>query len=123
MLSLEQKMSVAQTAHGQFEQAYQLVAAINGPLARNEAWDVARELLRDGVNQRHLADQAHGLRSRLTELEQRLREQQDAERQLSEFCKRQGKRYDIDDLEALHQELEARIASCPIASLPPANSA
>jgi chromosome condensin MukBEF ATPase and DNA-binding subunit MukB len=36
-------------AHSQFEQAYQLVAAINGPLARNEAWDVARELLRDGV--------------------------------------------------------------------------
>lgn len=51
------------------------------------------------------------MRSRLTELEQRLREQQDAERQLNEFCKRQGKRYDIDELEALHQELEARIAS------------
>ncbi len=46
LLSLEQKMSVAQTAHSQFEQAYQLVAAINGPLARSEAWDVARELLR-----------------------------------------------------------------------------
>ena len=38
-------MSMAQTAHSQFEQAYQLVVAINGPLARNEAWDVARELL------------------------------------------------------------------------------
>ncbi|MDH0490439.1 chromosome partition protein MukB [Klebsiella michiganensis] len=111
MLSLEQKMSVAQTAHSQFEQAYQLVVEINGPLARNEAWSVARELLREGVNQRHQAEQAHGLRSRLTELEQRLREQQDAERQLNEFCKRQGKRYDIDELEALHQELEARIAS------------
>ena len=66
MLSLEQKMSVAQTAHSQFEQAYQLVAEINGPLARNEAWNVARELLREGVNQRHQAEQAHGLRSRLT---------------------------------------------------------
>lgn len=53
MLSLEQKMSMAQTAHSQFEQAYQLVVAINGPLARNEAWDVARELLREGVDQRH----------------------------------------------------------------------
>ena len=60
MLSLEQKMSVAQTAHSQFEQAYQLVVAINGPLARNEAWNVARELLRDGVNQRHQAEQAQG---------------------------------------------------------------
>lgn len=45
LLSLN-KMSVAQTAHSQFEQAYQLVAAINGSLARSEAWDVARELLR-----------------------------------------------------------------------------
>ncbi|WP_080212244.1 chromosome partition protein MukB [Salmonella enterica] len=98
LLSLEQKMSVAQTAHSQFEQAYQLVAAINGPLARSEAWDVARELLQP-------------LRMRLSELEQRLREQQEAERLLAEFCKRQGKNFDIDELEALHQELEARIAS------------
>lgn len=30
LLSLDQKMSVAQTAHSQFEQAYQLVVAING---------------------------------------------------------------------------------------------
>nr|Q937H2.1 RecName: Full=Chromosome partition protein MukB; AltName: Full=Structural maintenance of chromosome-related protein [Klebsiella pneumoniae]CAD10421.1 MukB protein [Klebsiella pneumoniae] len=111
MLSLEQKMSVANRAHSQFEQAYQLVAAINGPWRANEAWDVAREFVRDGVNQRHQAEQAQGVRSRLNELEQRLREQQDAERQLAEFCKRQGKRYDIDDLETLHQELEARIAS------------
>ncbi len=69
LLSLEQKMSVAQTAHSQFEQAYQLVVAINGPLARNEAWNVARELLRDGVNQRHLAEQVQPLRMRLNELE------------------------------------------------------
>lgn len=111
LLSLDQKMSVAQTAHSQFEQAYQLVVAINGPLARNEAWDVARELLRDGVNQRHLAEQVQPLRMRLNELEQRLREQQEAERLLAEFCKRQGKNYDFDELEALHQELEARIAA------------
>lgn len=68
MLSLEQKMSVAQTAHSQFEQAYQLVAAINGPLARNEARDVARELLRDGVNQRHQAEQAQGCAAASTSL-------------------------------------------------------
>ncbi len=48
---------------------------------------------------------------RLNELEQRLREQQEAERLLAEFCKRQGKNYDFDELEALHQELEARIAA------------
>ncbi|MDU7735731.1 MAG: chromosome partition protein MukB [Citrobacter freundii] len=111
LLTLEQKMSVAQTAHSQFEQAYQLVAAINGPLARSEAWSVARELLREGVEQRHLAEQVQPLRMRLSELEQRLREQQDAERLLAEFCKRQGKQFDIDELEALHQKLEARIAA------------
>ncbi len=111
LLSLEQKMSVAQTAHSQFEQAYQIVVAINGPVARDEAWNVARELLRDGVNQRHLAEQAQSLRGRLNELEQRLREQQEAERLLAEFCKRQGKHYDIEDLETLHQELEARISA------------
>ncbi|XNM48725.1 hypothetical protein ACLK17_05790 [Escherichia coli] len=30
------------------------MVAIDGPLARDEAWDVARELLRDGVDPRHL---------------------------------------------------------------------
>lgn len=59
---------------------------------------------------------------RLSELEQRLREQQEAERLLADFCKRQGKNFDIDELEALHQELEARIASLPIASLTPEKS-
>ena len=86
---------MAQTAHSQFEQAYQLVVAINGPLARNEAWDVARELLREGVDQRHLAEQVQPLRMRLSELEQRLREQQEAERLLADFCKRQGKNFEM----------------------------
>lgn len=57
------------------------------------------------------AEQVQPLRMRLSELEQRLREQQDAERLLAEFCKRQGKQFDIDELEALHRELEARIAA------------
>lgn len=111
MLSLEQKISVAQAAHSQFEQAYQRVVAIHGPLARDAAWEVARELLRESVNQRYLAEQAPGLRSRLQELEQRLTEQQDAERQLSEFCKRQGQQYAPEQLPELHQTLEARIAA------------
>ena len=111
LLNLEQKMSVAQAAHSQFEQAFQLVCAINGPVARDEAWDVARDLLRDASTQRHLAAQVTPLRARLNELEQRLREQQDAERLLSDFCKRQGKRYSPEQLEALHQELEERIAA------------
>ncbi|MCE0799826.1 chromosome partition protein MukB [Buttiauxella sp. S04-F03] len=109
LLTLEQKMSVAQTAHSQFEHAYQLVTAINGPVSRSEAWNVARELLRDSNNQRHLMEQVQPLRARLNELEQRLREQQEAERMLAEFCKRQGKHFDPEDLEVLHDELSERI--------------
>ncbi|WP_110876242.1 chromosome partition protein MukB [Franconibacter helveticus] len=111
LLTLEQKMSVVQAAHNQFEQAYQLVIAINGPVSRSDAWSVARELLRDASQQRHLAEQVQPLRMRLAELEQRLREQQEAERLLAEFCKRQGRHFEPDELEALHQELEAQIAS------------
>ncbi|MDF7681269.1 chromosome partition protein MukB [Enterobacteriaceae bacterium ESL0689] len=111
MLSLEQKISVAQTAHSQFEQAYQLVTAINGPLARDEAWDIARALLRDSVNQRYLAEQVPGLRRRLDELEQRLRQQQDAEHQWQAFCKHQGKHYAIEELPTQHQVLEASVAA------------
>lgn len=47
---------------------------------------------------------------RLSELEQRLREQQEAERLLADFCKRQGKNFDIDELK-LCIRVEARIAS------------
>lgn len=111
LLSLEQKMNVSQAAHARFEEAYQLVVAINGPLARGDAWNTARELLREANDRRHSAQQLQGLQARLNELEQRLREQQDAERLLSEFCKRQGRDYLPDELDALHGELEARIAA------------
>lgn len=115
-------MSVAQTAHSQFEQAYQLVAAINGPLARSEAQDVARELLRDGVNQRHLAEQVQPLRMRLSELEQRLREQQEAERLLAEFCKRQGKILILTNWKRCIRSWKPASRPCLRACRQPANS-
>lgn len=111
LLSLDQKMSVSRAAHAQFEQAYQLVSAINGPVSRSDAWNVARDLLRDASAQRHQAQQVPGLRARLNELEQRLREQQEAERLLAEFCKRQGRSFEPDELEALAAELDERIAT------------
>ncbi|NIF20678.1 chromosome partition protein MukB [Candidatus Pantoea multigeneris] len=109
LLTLEQKLSVAEAAHGQFEQALALVTAIAGSVARQDAWQTGREILRDAHNQRHHADQLSSLRLRLNELEQRLREQHDAERLLAEFCKRQGQQYDADALEGLQRELEAQI--------------
>lgn len=106
---LEQKLSVADAAHGQFEQAYQLVGKIAGQVSRSEAWQCARELLRDWPSQQHLAERVQPLRLRLSELEQRLRSQQDAERLLQEFCKRHGQEYQPDDLDMLQQELEERL--------------
>ncbi|MDU4093634.1 MAG: chromosome partition protein MukB, partial [Pantoea sp.] len=109
LLMLEQKMSVAEAAHSQFEQAFELVNKIAGPVSRSEAWQTGRELLRDAANQRHQAEQLASLRMRLSEMEQRLREQYEAERLLNEFCKRQGQQYEAHELEALQHELEARI--------------
>ncbi|MBQ4772432.1 chromosome partition protein MukB [Pectobacterium versatile] len=109
LLMLEQKLSVADAAHGQFEQAYQLVAKIAGAVNRNEAWQVARDLLRDSASQRYQAERVQPLRMRLSELEQRLREQQDAERLLQDFSKRNGQDYQPEELESLQQELDARI--------------
>ncbi|EJL90596.1 chromosome partition protein MukB [Pantoea sp. GM01] len=110
LLRLEQKLSVAEAAHSQFEQALSLVTSIAGDdVGRQDAWQVGRELLRDAANQRHHADQLSSLRLRLNELETRLREQHDAERLLADFCKRQGQQYDADALDGLQRELEAQI--------------
>ncbi|CND89878.1 chromosome partition protein MukB [Yersinia nurmii] len=109
LLLLEQKLSVADAAHSQFEQAYQLVVNIAGQVSRSEAWQTARELLRDWPSQQHLAERVKPLRMRLSELEQRLRSQQDAERLLQEFCKRQGQVYQPEALEELQRELEQKV--------------
>ncbi|WP_413722391.1 chromosome partition protein MukB [Sodalis sp. RH24] len=109
LLGLEQKLSVAQAAHGQFEHAFKLVTQIAGQVARSEAWQTARELLRDAASLTHQAERLQPLRSQLDELEQRLREQQEAQRLLTEFGKRIGADYQPDELEAAQQELEARV--------------
>ncbi|MDX5626577.1 MULTISPECIES: chromosome partition protein MukB [unclassified Brenneria] len=109
LLMLEQKLSVADAAHSQFEEAYQLVTRIAGAVSRSDAWQAARDLLRESSSQRYQAERVQPLRMRLAELEQRLREQQDADRLLQDFCKRNGQDYQPEDLESLQQELEARI--------------
>ncbi len=109
LLQLEQKMSVAEAAHSQFEQAFELVNKIAGPVSRSQAWQTGRDLLREAASQRHHAAQLPSLRVRLAEMEQRLREQKEAERLLSEFCKRQNRQYDVHELDALQRELDAQI--------------
>jgi chromosome partition protein MukB len=109
LLMLEQKISVADAAHSQFENAYQLVVKIAGEVSRSDAWKTARDLLRDWSSQQHQAERVQPLRMRLSELEQRLREQQDAGRQLQEFSKRCGQDYQPEDLDELQAELEQQI--------------
>ncbi|THB27139.1 chromosome partition protein MukB [Providencia sp. MGF014] len=108
LLALEQKMSVADAAHSQFEQAYQLVRNMVGEVSRSDAYQQARALLRDWSSQQHLADRVQPLRMQLSELQQRLNSQQNAERLLAEFCKRYGQSYEPDELDALMAELEVQ---------------
>ncbi|HEY0209612.1 chromosome partition protein MukB [Acerihabitans sp.] len=114
LLGLEQKLSVAQAAHGQFEHAFALVTQIAGQVARSEAWQTARELLRDAASLSHQAERLQPLRSQLDELEQRLREQQEAQRLLAEFGKRIGVEYRPDELDGARQELEARVETLSV---------
>lgn len=114
LLGLEQKLSVAQAARGQFEQAYRLVVQIAGEVARSEAWQTARELLRDAASLTHQADRLQPLRIQLDELEQRQREQQEAQRLLAEFGKRIGVDYQPEDLDAAQEELEARVETLSV---------
>lgn len=109
LLSLEQKTNMVEAASSRFEQAYGLVVKITGQVSRSDAWQTARELLRDAAAQSHQAERLHTLRSQLNELEQRLREQQDAERLLQEFCQCMGQDYPAEALDAVQQELEARV--------------
>ncbi|MBD2803875.1 chromosome partition protein MukB [Xenorhabdus szentirmaii] len=109
LLALEQKLSVADAAHSQFEQAYQWVKNIVGEVSRSDAWQSAREVLREWPSQRHLAARVQPLRIQLAELEQRLNSQKNAERLLEEFCKRHSQQYQPEDLESLQGELEAQL--------------
>ncbi|NHX33735.1 hypothetical protein HA388_27440, partial [Escherichia coli] len=59
-------------------------------------------------SQQHLAERVQPLRMQLSELQQRLNSQQNAERMLAEFCKRHGQSYEPDELDALMAELEAQ---------------
>lgn len=109
LLRLEQKINVADAAHSQFEQAYQTVCKIAGQVERGKAWQVAQQILREWPSHRHRAEQATSLRTRLTELQQRLQEQQDAERVLEELNQHLGKTYQPHDLTDAQQEWEQHL--------------
>ncbi|MDO9670642.1 hypothetical protein ACI3P5_11450, partial [Glaesserella parasuis] len=85
VFELEQRLSVSDMAKSQFDKAYELVCKIAGETDRLQADSVARELLSAYPSQKAHAQQAVALRQKLTELEQRLHQQHNAERLLAEF--------------------------------------
>ncbi|EPP1216982.1 chromosome partition protein MukB [Morganella morganii] len=114
LLVLEQKMSVAQAAHSQFSQAYELVKSVVGEVSRSEAYQTARELLRDLPSQQMMADRVQPLRQQLSELEQRLHSQHNAQKSLDDFCKRIGQQVEADGLDEMLMTLEAQQESLSV---------
>ncbi|MDF7668057.1 chromosome partition protein MukB [Orbaceae bacterium ESL0727] len=109
VLALEQTLSVADAAAHQFDRAYQLVVKLVGDVARSEAWQSAKDALREWPSHCYQAEKAAQLQLQLDELEQRLLEQKDAQSLLNQFCKRIGRHIDYDELDDLQQELELKL--------------
>lgn len=110
VFDLEQRLSVSDMAKTQFEKAYELVCKISGEIDRSQAWEEARTLLNAFSEQKMQAAQAVGLRQKLHEIEQRLHQQQNAERLLAEFNqKAQTELTDAESLERYFEEQQARL--------------
>ncbi|MDH2997280.1 cell division protein MukB [Pasteurellaceae bacterium LFhippo2] len=110
VFDLEQRLSVSDMAKSQFDKAYELICKINGETDRLQAWDEARELLSAYPNQKSQAQQAVALRQKLADLEQRLHQQQNAERLLAEFNqKAQTELSNAEELETYYEEQQARL--------------
>lgn len=110
VFDLEQRLSVSDMAKTQFEKAYELVCKISGEIDRSQAWEEARTLLNAFSEQKMQAAQAVELRQKLHEIEQRLHQQQNAERLLAEFNqKAQTELTDAESLESYFEEQQARL--------------
>ncbi|WP_413789407.1 chromosome partition protein MukB [Gallibacterium faecale] len=107
VLELEQKLSVVDIAKTQFDKAYQLVCKIQGEVARAEAWQYAKQILRDYPAQKLQQQQANDLKAKLVELQQKADQQQRVQQQLATFNQQAGQSLQsADELEsyALQQE-------------------
>lgn len=110
-IQFEQKMRLANASQDSFTQALNLVTAVHGAVARDEAYNIATQLLQEAVTQRHLAEQLPQLRARINELQQRLQQQHDASKQLQEFNRRYQQDLSAESLAEYYAECEARIES------------
>nr|WP_230590579.1 chromosome partition protein MukB [Gallibacterium anatis] len=91
VLELEQKLSVADIAKNQFDKAYQLVCKIHDEnIARDQAYEAAKQILRDYPAQKLQLQQANTLKSKLTELQQKAEQQRRVQQQLAVFNQQSG---------------------------------
>lgn len=110
VFELEQRLSVSDMAKTQFEKAYELVCKISGEIDRSEAWNEARSLLTAFTDQKMQATQAVALRQKLADLEQRLHQQQNAERLLAEFNQKAQTQFETaEELEGYFEQQQARL--------------
>ncbi|MGX2956267.1 chromosome partition protein MukB [Ursidibacter arcticus] len=110
VFDLEQRLSVSDMAKTQFDKAYELVCKISGETDRLQAWEEARTLLAHYPTQKTHAQQAVALRQKLTDLEQRLHQQQNAQRLLAEFNqKAQLQLENAEELEIYYEEQQAKV--------------
>ncbi|MFG0219238.1 hypothetical protein ACFZDQ_10195, partial [Streptococcus suis] len=87
-----------------------LVCKISGEIDRSEAWDEARSLLTAFTDQKMQATQAVALRQKLADLEQRLHQQQNAERLLAEFNQKAQTQFETaEELEGYFEQQQARL--------------
>lgn len=89
LLSLSQQLSLAEASANQFEQAYQQICRLSGCHERitpAEAGHRASELLQQLADQQRVADTLPMLQQQSAELEQRLLQQQQAQRLWQVFC-------------------------------------
>ncbi|WP_301099390.1 chromosome partition protein MukB, partial [Otariodibacter sp.] len=112
VFDLEQRLSVSDMAKSQFDKAYELVCKISGGTDRLQAWDEAKALLDAYPNQKAQAQQAVTLRQKLAELEQRLHQQQNAERLFNEFAHKSQSTITLDnvtELDSYYEEQQIRL--------------
>ncbi len=108
LLDFEQKMAISNTAKNQFDEAYQLLRKMVGDVAREDAWQVAQEVLDMYPQQKMQAQLAPQLRAKLQELDKRLAQQKNALQQLREFNQRTG--LTLDTAEAFAEYAEEKTA-------------
>ena len=109
VLEIEQKLSVVNVAKDQFDKAYQLVCKIQGEVERAEAWQAAKQILREYPSQKLQQQQVIGLKDKLSDLQQKYTQQQRIQQQLDIFAQQtQRQLTTADELENYAQEQEER---------------